>query len=120
MSFDPLEPYGPLLETTVRVAHWNVWANFGPWQARYAVIIDELRRVDADIVCLGEAWRTDDTDIVERIADELGYHAAPALEWFEPMAIHSGTAVLSRWPIAISAHTRLEGFDGGDGAVLQH
>ena len=27
-------PYGPLIDTTIRVASWNLWWRFGPWEAR--------------------------------------------------------------------------------------
>ncbi len=30
MSFDPYAPYGPLVESTVRVVTWNVWGRYGP------------------------------------------------------------------------------------------
>src|SRR5690349_14934604 len=120
MSFDPLEPYGPLVGTTVRVATWNVWSNFDRWERRFPVITTELGRVGADIVCLTEVWATDDVDIVERIATPLDRETAAALSWFEPMALRSGTAILSRWPIVERADLRVDGFDGGDGAVFQH
>jgi hypothetical protein len=29
VSFDPLAPYGPVIESTVRVLTWNVWGRFG-------------------------------------------------------------------------------------------
>jgi endonuclease/exonuclease/phosphatase family metal-dependent hydrolase len=45
-----------LVASTVRVATWNVWANFGPWRERYPRIEAELRRVQPDIVVLQEAW----------------------------------------------------------------
>jgi endonuclease/exonuclease/phosphatase family metal-dependent hydrolase len=33
------------------------------------------------------------------VAAALGYHHVAAVDWFEPMQIYSGAAVLSRWPI---------------------
>ena len=37
VSFDPLAPYGPVIESTVRVVTWNVWGRFGAdWAAREA------------------------------------------------------------------------------------
>ena len=37
MSFDPLAPYGPVIESTVRVVTWNVWGKFGAdWEGRQA------------------------------------------------------------------------------------
>ena len=35
VSFDPLAPYGPVIESTVRVVTWNVWGRFGAdWEGR--------------------------------------------------------------------------------------
>ena len=48
--------YGPLIETTMRVATWNLWGRYGPWEARQPIIEDSLRSIDADVVCLQEAW----------------------------------------------------------------
>jgi hypothetical protein len=37
VSFDPLAPYGPVIESTVRVVTWNVWGRFGAdWEGRPA------------------------------------------------------------------------------------
>jgi len=36
VSFDPLAPYGPVIESTVRVVTWNVWGRF--WAARQALL----------------------------------------------------------------------------------
>lgn len=41
---------------TVRIATWNVWWKFGDHAARAPGIVEELRRVDADVVCLQETW----------------------------------------------------------------
>jgi len=41
---------------TVRLATWNLWWRFGDHAARAPGIRDELARVDADVVCLQEAW----------------------------------------------------------------
>jgi endonuclease/exonuclease/phosphatase family metal-dependent hydrolase len=84
---------------TVRIATWNVWANLGEWRERYPLIAATLRGRGADIVCLQEVWRDAGYDAVADVAGRLGYHYADAVDWFEPMKIHSGAAILSRWPI---------------------
>jgi endonuclease/exonuclease/phosphatase family metal-dependent hydrolase len=90
--------YGPLLTTTVRVATWNVWGRYGPWERRQPAILENLRRVDADIVCLQETWSQGDRSQPHDLAAALGLHHvyAPA---FEVGAAWSGNAVLARWPI---------------------
>jgi endonuclease/exonuclease/phosphatase family metal-dependent hydrolase len=97
LDYDP--GYGPLLDTTIRIATWNVWGRYGPWRERQPAIVDNLRRIDADVVCLQEAWQDDERSQPADLAAALGFdHVyAPAFE------IHggwSGNAVLSRWPIA--------------------
>ena len=32
----------------IRVATWNVWGRFGPWEERWPAIVDELRALDPD------------------------------------------------------------------------
>jgi hypothetical protein len=51
--------YGRLLETRVRIATWNLWGRYGPWEARLPAITETLRRVDADVVGLQEVWEDD-------------------------------------------------------------
>jgi endonuclease/exonuclease/phosphatase family metal-dependent hydrolase len=119
MAFDPLEPYGPLIETRARIVTWNVFANAGPWEARFARIEQLLRGMDADIVGMQEVWRAAGHDPAAVIADKLGVHYTPCIEWFEPAALESGTAVLSRWPVSESGSRKLAGFDGGDGGLVQ-
>ena len=50
MAFDPYEPYGPVVETTVRVATWNIWGRYGDWPARQAAFESELQREDPAII----------------------------------------------------------------------
>lgn len=116
VPIDPLAPYGPLVETTVRVATWNVWGNFGPWPARAAHIESVLHDAAPDLVALQEVSRSSGEDAWPSLASALGLEYEPAMEWFEPLQMQSGTAILSRWPIERSDHRRVDGFDGADGA----
>ena len=50
LAYDP--GYGPLVETRVRIATWNLWARYGPWERRAPAISATLARVDADIIGL--------------------------------------------------------------------
>jgi endonuclease/exonuclease/phosphatase family metal-dependent hydrolase len=119
VAFDPLEPYGPLIDTRARVVTWNVWANSGPWELRYARIEQLLRGMDADIVGMQEVFRAVGYEPVAEIAEKLGLTYTPCIEWFEPARLESGTAVLSRWPVSDTGSLKLAGFDGGDGGLVQ-
>jgi endonuclease/exonuclease/phosphatase family metal-dependent hydrolase len=119
VAFDPLEPYGPLIDTRARVVTWNVWANSGPWELRYARIEQLLRGMDADIVGMQEVFRAVGYEPVAEIAQKVGLTYTPCIEWFEPAQLESGTAVLSRWPVSDTGSHKLAGFDGGDGGLVQ-
>lgn len=96
-----------LIETTLTAATWNIWWRFGPWQERLPLIIDELRRVDPEVVALQEVWEADGTSSAAVIGDALGYqHVAISLREFEP-GVRFGNAVLSRWPIVGHDHRQL-------------
>lgn len=103
---DPAD-HGELIGTRLRVATWNVWWRFGPWEQRQPLIIDELRRVDADLICLQEVWGAGGTSAADVIGDALGYERIyVGLLEMEP-GVGFGNAVLSRWPIAGSDHRPL-------------
>jgi endonuclease/exonuclease/phosphatase family metal-dependent hydrolase len=98
---DVTSAYGELVDTTLRVATWNLWWRFGPWEARQPAIAAVLAALDADVVCLQEVW--EDGEGVNQAADLAsrlgGWHHAYAsrLVWDDGKF---GNAVLSRWPIA--------------------
>src|SRR5687768_13562093 len=99
-SFDPAQPYGPLIATRVRVVTWNVWARFGPWPARQRAIAETLRRLDPELVALEETWSADDRTLAAELAPVLGLpHRVEATGWPLDDGATSGCAVLSRWPI---------------------
>jgi endonuclease/exonuclease/phosphatase family metal-dependent hydrolase len=91
-----------LIDTRLRVATWNVWWRFGPWQERQPAIAETLRRLDADVIALQEVWDTaDGVGQPAALADALGYHYASA-PGFDAGDALFGNAILSRWPIAAS------------------
>ena len=98
MTYDFEEPFGPLVQTTMRVMTWNIWWRFGPWEERQPAIIDTLRGVDPDVIGLQEVWADDDANQADLIAAELGMHAAYDNRWVID-GVRFGNAVLSRWPI---------------------
>lgn len=98
MSFDPAQPYGPLVHTRLRLITWNVWARFGPWQQRQAALTEVLAGLDPDLVALQESWADEDGHGGEgrSQAAELGERLGLA---HAKSAGTSACAVLSRWPI---------------------
>jgi endonuclease/exonuclease/phosphatase family metal-dependent hydrolase len=95
------EPYGPLVETTVRVMTWNVWGRFGPWQQRHAGLVNTIREAAADLVLLQECWvESTGADQASLLGTELGLNSS--FVGGEPMFGSWGpaNALLSRWPIS--------------------
>jgi endonuclease/exonuclease/phosphatase family metal-dependent hydrolase len=121
MVFDPYAPYGPVADSNVRVVTWNVWGRYGKeWEARLSGIAEELARVEPDIVCLVEAWRSDRTSMPRLMADrlELRHHVFvgdwPQEDWV------SGLGIVSRWPMSDPIRTPLRGTDEtGSGDAIQ-
>lgn len=103
-----------LLEGRLRVATWNLWWRFGPWEERLPRIIDELRRVHADVVALQEVWAADGTSSADVIADALGLERVLATDLEMSPGVEFGNAVLSRWPIEGSEVRRLPAGDADD------
>lgn len=116
---DPLEPFGAVRDTTLRVATWNVWSHFGPWRQRFDQLRSELVQRQPDVIALQEVWKTNEDDVVGDLADALGLHAAEALQWYEPLALLSGTAVLSRWPVLSNEFFRAVPTADSPGALIQ-
>jgi endonuclease/exonuclease/phosphatase family metal-dependent hydrolase len=116
---DPLQPYGPLLETRLRLVTWNVWGRYGPWEPRKEAIAATLGPCAADVVVLAEAWSTPDRDQ----AAELGGRLGLAHHRFDgdraEGEVRSGAAVLSRWPIVDHELRALDGGEGRSGSVLR-
>jgi endonuclease/exonuclease/phosphatase family metal-dependent hydrolase len=112
VAYDP--GYGPLVETRVRIATWNLWGRYGPWAEREPAIIETLRALDADILALQEVWWDDeDHNQVRVIRDALQLRDDAYSVNLERDGVCSGNAVLSRWPIARS-ETRLLPRTAGD------
>ena len=96
-QYDP--GYGPLVSTRVRIATWNLWGRYGPWEARLPVIVENLRAIDADIVALQEVWEDDTRNQARELAAALGYTEPVYAHNLERDGARSGNAVASRWPI---------------------
>ena len=103
-----------LIDTTVRVASWNLWWRFANWEERLPVVIDRLRAADPDVICLQEVWHDGTTSSAEVIAEALGYesHFAGTIEFEQ--GVRFGNAVVSRWPITATDELPLPAGDDGD------
>jgi len=104
-----------LIETRLWVLTWNIWWQFGPWRERAPLVLDTIRSVDADVVCLQEIWSSDEGNQAAEIAEALGYHHV-----HEPYmaygGVEIGNAVLSRWPITASEGIRLVDYESEVGS----
>jgi endonuclease/exonuclease/phosphatase family metal-dependent hydrolase len=114
---DPLSSFGPLVESRVRLVSWNVWGRYGPWERRQPAIGTALAACEPDVVVLLEAWSGGERDQ----AAELGAPLALPHHVFagdrEVNGALSGSAVVSRWPIAEWTSQPLG--DGPNGSVLR-
>ena len=119
VTFDQYAPYGPVVETTLRVVTWNVWGRYGKWQARQAGIEEALLATRPDIVCLVESWSSADTTQADQVATRLGMeHHLFEGDWEQDDWV-SGIGLVSRWPLSVRERTLLRGEDGsGVGEVL--
>jgi endonuclease/exonuclease/phosphatase family metal-dependent hydrolase len=96
-EYDP--GYGPLVSTRVRIATWNLWGRYGPWEPRAPAIEATLRHVDPDICSLQEVWEDDARSQTEEIARALGFTHHVYAANLERDGARSGNAIVSRWPI---------------------
>ena len=90
-------PYGDLVETRLRVLSWNLWGRFGPWAKRQPAIVATVAALEPDIACLQEVWSADGASMAALVAERLGFVHVSSYDDDGP--IHSGNAIVSRWPI---------------------
>ncbi len=83
----------------LRVATWNLWWRFGPWEARQEPIATVLAQADADLIGLQEVWVEQGGANQARVLGErLGLHVAHGdLVFRNGLAFTN--AVLTRWPV---------------------
>jgi endonuclease/exonuclease/phosphatase family metal-dependent hydrolase len=112
MAFDPLEPYGPVVESSARIVTWNVWGRHGEWRPRQAALEAALEDCQPDIVCLVESWSADDETQPDLIAGHLGIPNSLFVGDWKEEGWTSGIGVASRWPITGHDERPLQGDDG--------
>src|SRR5687768_1308644 len=86
----------------LRIATWNIWGRFGPWEERFAGIVATIAGFDADAVCLQEVWfRRDGGHQAPLLAEALGWPtwAAAPIELPDGLEVGVTNVVLSRWPL---------------------
>jgi endonuclease/exonuclease/phosphatase family metal-dependent hydrolase len=91
--------YGPLVETRVRIATWNLWGRYGPWAERMQPIEETMRETGADIWALQEVWEDDERNQARELAAALGYDHVVFAFNLERDGVFAGNAIVSRWPI---------------------
>jgi endonuclease/exonuclease/phosphatase family metal-dependent hydrolase len=112
VSFNQYEPYGPVVDSTMRIATWNVWGRYGRWHDRQTGIEDTLAKAAPDVVCLVESWSTGDAAQPDLIAKRLGFEHSLFVGHWQQEDWTSGIGLVSRWPIASQEHRALRGDDG--------
>jgi endonuclease/exonuclease/phosphatase family metal-dependent hydrolase len=99
----------------LRVMTWNLWWRFGPWEQRERAIVEVIRAVDPDVVCLQEVWSAEGgEDQVTRLAGALGLHGVSTDPVFYG-GMSFGNAVLARWPVERIVDEPLPRLDGRPG-----
>jgi endonuclease/exonuclease/phosphatase family metal-dependent hydrolase len=101
----------------MRVLTWNLWWQFGEWEAREPAILDTIVAVEPDVVLLQEVWSEGTDSSAARIAARLGFdHALTDDPTAERRNGRPGfhNAIASRWPLdEVTTHP----LPGQDGAV---
>jgi endonuclease/exonuclease/phosphatase family metal-dependent hydrolase len=84
----------------VRVVTLNLWGDQGPHAQRFPLVVQGLRELDADVICLQEVRQVPDRvpNQAEELAAALGFHWVfePASSWGGG---DEGLAVVSRFPV---------------------
>lgn len=116
---------------SIRVATWNVWWRFGPWEQRAELLARELARLDADVVCLQEVHaevgdRSDpppgqvnvDVDADPATSQAAALARACGMAWsahswrFAQEGVSFGNAILARTAPDTVAAAPLDSLDG--------
>ena len=118
MTFDPYQPYGPVIDTSVRVVTWNVWGCYGDWQTRETELEGVLSATQPNVVCLVESWSRTDVTQADRVAAALGFEHSVFHGGWTQDEWESGLAVVSCWPIVRYEVRALPGDGDALGSVM--
>ena len=106
VTTSPTTPYGPLIESQVRLVTWNLWWRLGDWKHRAGAITQTLGDLHPDLVCLQEVWQEGPRNQAAELAERLGMGHAFAVDRTDG-AVDQGVALLSRWPLTDVAQRSL-------------
>ena len=106
LTMSPTTPYGPLIQSRVRLVTWNLWWRLGDWKGRADAIAQTLQELQPDLVCLQEVWEEGNENQAELLAQQLDMTHAFAPDRMEG-GVKQGVALLSRWPLTEIAHRAL-------------
>ena len=107
-----------LVASRVKIATWNIMWHYGAFHERYQTIESTLMALDADVICLQEAWEEvggQRRNVAQMLAKALSLSHTPLHHVFAARSllqtprgqVHFGNAVLSKWPIAAASCTEL-------------
>lgn len=98
----------------MKVVTWNLWWQFGPWEERQPLIVDELRRLAPDIACFQEVWSDDTTDQARQLSDALNLNVVRTVT-ADGTPQTFGNAIVSRFPLERAGQMALPSADGTPG-----
>jgi endonuclease/exonuclease/phosphatase family metal-dependent hydrolase len=104
----------PGAAATLKVATLNIWHDQHDWPARLPLVVDALRRVDADVVGLQEVLQDAAKGLPNQaatLAEALGYRMVFVSTDAEGAPRRYGNAILSRLPIVAEDWKTLEPLD---------
>jgi endonuclease/exonuclease/phosphatase family metal-dependent hydrolase len=111
----------------MRVATWNLWWRYGPWERRRDPIASTLAEIDPDLCGLQEVWGTDGdgenddgASFAAELAERLGRHCCWAIAARGAGGLCIGNAILSRWPITAYEQITLPTGDLHESRVALH
>ena len=94
---------------TLTVVTLNIWHDQQDWPRRRALILDELKALRPDVICLQEVLQHETLrNQAEDLAESLGYHAAFSSTDPESSVKRYGNAILSRHPVRATKWKVLE------------
>jgi endonuclease/exonuclease/phosphatase family metal-dependent hydrolase len=86
--------------TSLSVLTLNIWFDSGNWPARFALILEQIRALDPDIIGLQEVIQRATLDNqAQQLADSLGYYYYFGSVDPEDRDQRFGNAIVSRYPI---------------------
>lgn len=94
---------------TLSAVTLNIWHDRDDWPRRLAVILDTLRALDPDVICLQEVLQNEGLpNQADTIGDSLGYRRVFASVDGPEQLKRYGNAILARHPLTEASSKKLE------------